>query len=124
MLHAYDRATIARLLTHDVTPHLRRLLQQLVDRLGADLIDHTEILVIENGDTEDAIVRAVGFSPLVEPINGTRYGSPGFSPFWDWLVDRGGWFEMVITFGSTFACVLLIEKDAGSVLADLCSEYT
>ncbi len=121
MIHLYDRATIESASTLAIDPALKRL---LLDRISAlpteigDLTDWTEFLVVEAGDTEDDIVRHIGFSPLVEPIEGKRYGEPGFVPGWDFLSDCGGWFEMMVTFGSAFAYVLLIQ-DTGGVLPTL-----
>lgn len=120
MLHAYDRATLAHLLTVDLEPTLHRLLSERISGMTEELLDHTEIVVVEGGDTEEDIVRALGLSPLVEPINGARFGEEGFCPHWDGLVNHGGWFEMVVTFGSTFAYVLLISDmahDAGALVA-------
>lgn len=121
MLHFYDRETIAHALTLNLESTLRRLLHERIARLGDDLIDHTEFLVVQPGDTEADIIRHVGFSPMIEPIEGKRFGREGFHPFWDWLADHGGWFEMVVTFGSTFAYVLFIGNDTtDSNLAHLC----
>lgn len=121
MLHLHDRATMARALTLDLDPKLHAL---LAERIGAfskadyDLTDYTEFLIVQAGDTEAAIHNRIGFSPLVEPIDGVRFGHRGFHPFWDWLTDHGGWFEMIVTFGSSFAYVLFIQ-DADEVLPDL-----
>ncbi|MBB5698507.1 hypothetical protein [Sphingomonas yantingensis] len=125
MLHFYDRATMAAALTMDLEPRLKALLTARIEALPPELIDWTEYVVVEEGDTEADIVAAVGFSPLVEPIEGVRYGQPGFEPFWDLLIQRDGWSEMVVTFGSTFACVLLIERGchAPRQLDELCSRY-
>ncbi|MHA6723806.1 hypothetical protein [Sphingomonas sp. RS2018] len=118
MLHFYDRVTIAHALSLDLDPRLHKLLAVRIAALPGSLIDHTEYLVVEAGDTEADIVRHVGFSPLIEPIDGARFGEPGFHPFWDYLQDRNGWFEMIVTFGSTFAYVLLIQ-DAETRLPEL-----
>lgn len=126
MLHAYDRATFAHLLTMDLEPTLHRLLFERITGMTEELLDHTEIVVVESGDTEEDIVRTIGLSPLIEPINGARFGEEGFWPHWDWLRDHGGWFEMVVTFGSTFAYVLLISdvaRDAGALVA-MCRCHT
>lgn len=125
MLHAFDAAAIALLPALDLAPDLKRLLVRIVDDLDAELIGYTEIVVIQPGDTEDAIVHALGFSPLTEPIAGTRYGEAGFSPHWDWLTAHNGWFEMIITFGGAFACILLIADQPGvhDGLRELCREY-
>ena len=118
MLHLYDRATMARALTLDLEPQLHRLLSRRIAALSEELIDWTEYLVVEPGDAEADIVRHVGFSPLVEPVEGARFGEEGFHPHWDYLADLGGWFELIQTFGSTFAYVLLI-NDADGVPPEL-----
>ena len=70
-------------------------------------------VIIQPGDTEADIILHLGQSPLVEPIDGARFGTPGFHPHWAWLSDHGGWFEMILTYGSTFANVLFIEDAEG-----------
>lgn len=129
MIHLYNRAGMARALTLDLDPTLSALLKLHIDHLTSgehDLTDYTEFLVVQPGDSEADIVRHVGFSPLVEPIDGARFPDPGFQPHWDWLARRpGGWFEMICTFGSTFAYVLLIQDVEGlpADLAALCRRY-
>jgi hypothetical protein len=123
MLHLYDRATMAHALTLDLDPRLHILLKERIGALGEDLIDQTEFLVVEPCDTEEDIVHHVGFSPLVEPIDGIRFGETGFNPHWDLLADRGGWFELIETFGSTFGYILLI-ADRNDELGVLCHEFS
>ncbi len=126
MLHLYDRATMAHALTLDLEPRLHGLLSERVAALTEDLIDYTEYLVVVAGDTEQDIVEAIGLSPMVDPIDGVRYAAPGFHPHWDWLVEHAGWYEMIITFGSAFACVLLIEnaEETLPALCDMCRRYS
>ncbi len=111
MLHLFDRATMAHALTLPLDPRLHRLLRERIDAYGDDLLDQTEFLIVGAGDSEDDIQRHIGFSPLIEPIDGIRFGEPGFYPHWDWLARHDGWYEMIVTFGSTFAYVLFIEAD-------------
>jgi hypothetical protein len=118
MLHLYDRATMAHALTLDLDAKLHRLLADRIGALTDDLIDHTEYLIVQPGDTEADIVRHVGFSPLIDPIDGVRYGKPDFHPHWDWLAEHDGWFELIFTFGSTFCYIVLI-ADAEGVPTDL-----
>lgn len=128
MLHLYNRATMARALTLDLDPQLRSLLAARIAALVTadyDLTDHTEYLIVEPGDAEADVIRHVGFTPLVEPLDGARFGSAGFHPSWDWFGDHAGWYEMIVTFGSTFAYVLFI-RDADGVdpdLLSLCHHY-
>lgn len=125
MLHIYDRATMAQALAHTLEPRLHTLLAERFADLSEELIDCTEYLVVQAGDTEADIVRHVGFSPLVEPIEGGRFGGRGFHPHWDYLVRHDGYFELIFTFGSSFAYVILIpdEADTLSELRSLCRRY-
>ncbi len=126
MLHLYNPATTALALARDLEPQLHRLLTERIEALGEELIDWTEYLVVESGDTEADIVREVGFSPLVEPFDGIRYGEAGFHiGAIDWLVDHGGWYEMSASFGSTFAYVLFVMKADGvpEDLQRMCAEF-
>ncbi len=125
MLHFYDRASMAQALTLNLSPELHLLLSARILALEEDLIDWTEYLVVEAGDSEADIVRHVGFSPLVEPFDGIRFGEPSFHPHWDWLIDHAGWYEMSVSYGSTFAYVLFIEKSRfpPDALAALCAEH-
>jgi len=128
MIHLYGRATMAQALTLDLEPRLRELLAERIAGLQSeygDLTDCTEFLIVEPGDVEDDLVRHVGFSPLVDPIDGHRWPDPRFQPGWDYLACRGGWFELIVTFGSTFAYVILIANRPGldPRLVQLCREY-
>lgn len=129
MIRIYDRAAMAHVMTLDLDPRLRALLEQRFAALitpDGDLTDWTEWLIFQPGDSESDIVREVGFSPLVEPIDGARFGGKGFQPFWDHLTKHGDWgWELSISFGSTFAYILLIQ-DTGGVddpLLTMCRLY-
>lgn len=114
MIHLHDRAGMARALTLDLDPALSALLRLHVDHLTAgehDLTDHTEFLVVQPGDSEADIIAAVGFSPLVEPIDGHHFGEPGFRPWWDWAAIRDTWLEMTFTFGADHAVVMFVSSE-------------
>ncbi len=124
MLHLTDRAAITAALASDIDPALRNLLATRAAALVTndyDLTDCTEFLVVEEGDTEADIVAAVGFSPLVDPIDGYRIGEPGFQPGWDWIADRGDWLELSFSFGSDAAVIMIIARTStlGTALNEL-----
>jgi len=128
MLHLHDRATMANALTLDLDPELQRLLTERMNALVTsygDLTQSTEFLIVQAGETEDDIIRQIEFSPLVEPFDGSRYGEAGFWPHWDWLIARVGWYEMCVSFGSSFAYVIFVEKTANpsDELTRLCAEF-
>jgi hypothetical protein len=126
MMYFYDRASFARALTLDLDPRLHALLARRIGNLATELIDYTEYLVVERGDTEGDIIRYIGLSPLIEPMGGIRFGKPGFQPHWDYLAAHDGWFEFIFTFGSAFAYVLLVESrnSETDLLQRLCMTYT
>ncbi len=115
MLSLYDEATTKAALAMPIGPDLRALLTtRIVHYAAAGLASATHILVIQPGDTKSAIEREIGFYPTTNTINGVRSGSAAFHPFWDWLQDLGGWFEMIVTVGdSGFAYILLIQDADG-----------
>ena len=125
MLHFYDRAGFARALTVDLDTNLHRLLAEHIGALTEDLIDYTEYLIVQPGDTEADIIRHIGLSPLIEPMDGIRFGEPGFRSHWDWLARHDGWYELIFTFGSTFAYVLFIEDDGRTrtEILEMCRRY-
>ena len=125
MIAIHDRADMAQGLALELDTQLRAILTDSITALTEDLIDATSIIVVQPGDTEADLIREAGFSPLVEPFDGARFGTPGFHPWWDWLQDHGGVFEMIVTFGGTYACTLLIRDADGTLpeLLDLCRAH-
>lgn len=117
MIHIYNAATLASALASDLAPELRRLLLSRIAEIGDALMATTEWLIIEPGDDEADMISALGFTPLVEPIDGVRY--PDFEQGgWDWIVDHGRYLEMQFSWGSSAALLLLIE-DADGVIPQL-----
>ena len=118
MISLPDRAAIEAAPNVSMPVEVRDILARRIAGLTSphgDLTDLTHFLVVETGDTEAAIVAEIGFSPLVNAIDGARFGSPDFHPSWDWLRDVGGWFELIMTVGNSgFAFVLLIEDRDGT----------
>ncbi|MEH6700312.1 hypothetical protein [Parasphingorhabdus sp.] len=79
---------------------LRSLLTEHLDQLttaweGIDLSDLTHFLIIQPGDTAADAEHELGWSLLVNPVDGARFGDPAFTPSWEWIEDHGGWFEAV-----------------------------
>ena len=128
MLSFHDSAAISAAPTKlPIDPDLKQLLADRVhDWTATDLLDLTHLAIIQAGDTEQTIVDEVAFSPLVNPIDGRRFGSKGFEPGWDWLERHDGWFEMIVTVGNDgFAYVLFIQDSDGidPQLRRLCQTY-
>ncbi|WP_298812430.1 hypothetical protein [uncultured Sphingomonas sp.] len=118
----HDRASAARALTLPLPPPMRAALVAEIALLTSgehDLTDWTDILLVEPGDDEAAVAAEAGFSPLVDPLSGTRHGQPGFEPGWDWLSRHDGYGRLVFTMGSTHATIIIVPDDADLALLAL-----
>ncbi|QYE35129.1 hypothetical protein KZX46_20855 [Polymorphobacter sp. PAMC 29334] len=102
-----------------VGPLLRRRAAQLTDGTVSQLCSFARFLIVEPGDSADAIDAELGFSVLQNLVDETGFGNPDFTPSWEWIEDHGGWFELVfILTDDGFAHVLFVEDREG-VDADL-----
>ncbi|MEH6792319.1 hypothetical protein [Parasphingorhabdus sp.] len=107
---------------------LRALLSQRIDQLtnaweGIDLSDLTHFLIMQAGDTAADAEHELGWSLLVNPVDGARFGQPDFTPSWEWIEDHGGWFEAVyIISNDGFGISLFVQDhpDADPELLALC----
>lgn len=128
MLSFHDAAAIAAApTTAPIDPTLKQLIADRVhDWTATDLLDLTHLAIVQVGDTEEAILEEVAFSPLINPLDGSRFGSKSFEPSWDWLEHHDRWFEMIVTVGNDgFAFVLFIQDSDGidPKLRHLCQTY-
>lgn len=127
MLSIPDAATAATILAQPLDPDLHKLIAgRFADAAAIGLADLPYILVIQPGDTEAMIEEALGWSPLTNPIDQIRYNEPSFIPYWSWLEDLDGWYELVHPVGNEgFAYILLIEWAEGVLpeLLSICGEH-
>lgn len=110
-----DMDSLRAVLDQPLAPQLHKLLaDRLSDTLHCGLEDYTHVLVIEEGDDEDAVIAAIGFSPLRSRIDDVSN-----LPDWDWIEHHEGWIEALYCVGNSgFAYTLLVEAVAGSAFAD------
>jgi hypothetical protein len=110
---------------------LRYLLSERLDQVtnaweGIDLSDLTHFLIIQAGDTAAEAEHELGWSLLVNPLDGARYGHPDFTPSWEWIEDHGGWFEAVYIMSDDGFGITLFVQDHPETDADLlalCREF-
>jgi hypothetical protein len=128
MLSYNEAAAIAAAPTN--APVDAQLKQLLVDRVhdwtATELLELTHLLIVQPGDGENEMLEAVGYSPLVNTLNGKRFGQKGYSPQFDWLQDHCGWFELIQTVSNDgFAFVIFVPDREGTdpELHRLCRTY-
>ena len=119
MITIYDKLPTASL-----ADDLRVLVtKQMALAKARGLHSLTHIAVIEPDDSEIIINQTLGFSPLINPLTGKRFGDDGFQPHWDWCTTYSGWWELIYTVGdSGFAFILYVPKGR-SVLGELCCRF-
>ena len=128
MLSVHDWASLSRALKAPIDLRLKRLLIERRDQLGVDLDLSTvaHLVIVQPGDSLDALEAALGFSVLQNQTDGRHFGEREFSPSWEWIADHGHCFEMVFIFDdSGFAHVVLIQNSPmqNRLLRALCLTY-
>ena len=60
---------------------------------------HGQIVVIEEGDSLEAISTAVGFDILANAVTGVCFGEPGYEPSFEVCEENASCYELVFVFG-------------------------
>jgi hypothetical protein len=126
MLIINDQTSLERALAAPLDTRLKSLLWKRACELGSYGFDLAHFIVVQPGDTLEAVTEALSFSPLQNPVDGAVWPDPDFTPGWEWIEDHGGAYEAVfILDDSGFGRVLLIEAggDCETALLRLCAQY-
>jgi len=128
-MQSFDTAAaIARAPRNMTDPQLKNLLSDRVrDWTAMGVLAMTHLVLIEVGDTDESIIDELGYSPLVNPLDGKRHGMEGFVLPFDYVEDHGGWFELIATVGNDgFAFVLFVRDREGvdPELLSMCRAHT
>jgi hypothetical protein len=132
MLALRTTAAMERAAINYPDPELRQLLTQRMQTLRShfdgDLEEIVHFLIIEPGDTplEMEMEAELGWSPLVNRVDGTRFGDPAFEPGWEAIQCHGRWFSIIhVVSDYGFGWILFIANDPGTHfdLHSLCLEY-
>lgn len=102
----------------DIEPAIRDLIAKRMVQLGenhdGDLGDVVHFIVVEPGDHMSVIDKAVGFSLLVNLVDGTSLGDPDFVPSFEWIQDHGSFFELVyLLTDDGFGTIVLVHDHPG-----------
>ena len=108
---------------------LRQLVEQRIGRITAQGFDMSEVgyfLVVEPGDTLEAIAGQLGFVPTINRLTGKRYDDAQFSPHFESVLDYGYCWEVTyIISDSGYGVVLFVPKVDGMPpeLCDMCQMF-
>jgi hypothetical protein len=107
----------------------RKLVQKRIDDLGGDQFSSTELgylLVIEPGDTLEAIQAQIGFSIVANRRTDHRYDHPEFTPSFEFIEDFGFCYDAVWIVSDTgWGIEAIVPKVEGIPpdLLDMCARY-
>ena len=114
MLTITDVGSPLRALSTSIDRRLKRLLTERCSQLGGAIAGEARFVIVQPGDSIEALEAELNFSVFQNPADGTRFGDPDFTPGWEWIEDHGHTFELVfILDDSGFAHVVLIENAQG-----------
>ena len=123
-------ASMEAALQSDIASAIRELIAKRMSQLGqnheGDLGDVVHFIIIEPGDQMSVIEKAVGFSLLVNLVDGTTLGDDDFVPSFEWLQDHGSFFELVyLLTDDGFGTIVLVHDHPGIEfdVHMLCLEY-
>ena len=111
-------------------PDLRDLVEQRFNDISQEEPYDPDIngymIVVEVGDSVEALESEIGCPILRSYIGNARYGDPGFKPVFECLEEHDTCYEMVFVPGDgDFGIVLFIPKQEGidADLLAMCAEY-
>ena len=108
---------------------IRELVTQRMDDLGGDAFDASALgyfLVVESGDTIEAIAAQLGFDILCNRFIGIRYDQTGFTPSFEFVEEFSACYDMVSILSDDGYGVEVFVQKASWVSPDLlamCQHY-
>ena len=98
-------------------PAIRELVQQRINDLGGESFDSNELgyfLVVEAGDSIEAIRATVGFDILHNRFTGIRFNATGFTPSFEFIEEFPACYDMVFVLDDTGIGVeIFVPKEEG-----------
>jgi hypothetical protein len=108
---------------------IRELVTQRMDDLGGDAFDTNALgyfLVVEPGDTLEALSAQLGFDFLCNRFTGIRYDQAGFTPSFEFVEEFTACYDMVFVLSDDGYGVEVFVQKANGVPPDLlamCQRY-
>ena len=113
MIVVRDHSTIDQI----SNPAIRELVQQRINDLGGESFDSNELgyfLVVEAGDSIEAIRATVGFDILHNRFTGIRFNATGVTPSFEFIEEFPACYDMVFVLDDTGIGVeIFVPKEEG-----------
>ena len=108
---------------------VREIVRERIYVLGGDAFNAAELgyfLVVESGDTIEAITAQLGFDILCNRFTGTRYDQTGFTPSVEFVEEFPACYDMVFILSDDgYGVEVFVQKASGVSLELLvmCQRY-
>ena len=122
MILIEDPRGMDRAINTTLNPGLRLLLVRRRDQLTGDDIQIGELgpmLIIEAGDTLEAIEAVAGLPIATNLVDGARFPDPDYVPSWEWVQSANGWHEIVYVTSDDGGGVILFVPEREGIDATL-----
>lgn len=109
-------------------PYIRHLVELRIYELGKQPYDLSAMgyfLIVEPGDSLEAINAQIGISILCDRTTGLRYDQAGYRPSFEFIEEFSGCYDAVLVLGQEFAVEVFIPKTAGieDELLKMCQQF-
>ena len=124
MITIYDSAIMARVLSDPIDPDLKTILLNRLALLYPEfadwgLSDLAHFIVVEPGDSIEAIEHELGISPFVNLVDGMRFPDPAFAPSWEFCIARAGYYDLTFVLSDSGLGIVLLVPDRDGVPPEL-----
>lgn len=120
-------AALASALELPIDSRLKELLQRrraVLDEFDLPLEAMAKFLVVEPNDGLDRIETELGFSITYDRVSCSSFGSPGFTPSWEWVLEHDHCYEIVFVLSDDGYSVVLFAQKLPGIDADLLTLLT
>ena len=130
MITIYDSLEMQDLLSGPIDPDLKSILLERLNLLAEysefDLSELINVIVVEPGDSMEAIAKEIGVSPLQNIVDDVRYPDPTFVPSWEFCITRKGYTDFTFTLCDAGLAICLLVPDRDDIepqLLELCRVF-
>ena len=126
MLLLFDPSGVSRITDPDIRALVAYRYIQICAGEAYDVDLHGYMIVVEPGDSVEALEEECSCPILHNLFDESRFGDPGYAPSFEHLEDHGGCYEMVFIMSDDGSGVsIFIPKSAGidPELLSLCKVY-
>ena len=130
MITISDSKEMQDLLSGPIDPDLKSILLERLELLAEfseyDLSELLTVIIIEPGDSMEAIAKEIGVSPMQNIVDDVRYPDLAFEPSWEFCITRKGYTDFTFALCDAGLAICLLVPDRDDIepqLLELCRVF-